>query len=64
MLSVLLLLGVLVAYPDTREPCAFYILLSSAILTTVICLHLLLGGSPFIWIVLNITRDQGTVSAE
>lgn len=60
MLSVLLMLGVLVVCPETREPYMFYILLSIAILTTVICLHLLLGGSPFIWIVLNITRDQGT----
>ncbi|XP_034246891.1 dolichol kinase isoform X2 [Thrips palmi] len=60
MLSVLLMLGVLVASPETREPYLFYVVLSLAVLTTVVCLHLLLGGSPFIWIVLNITRDQGT----
>lgn len=64
MLSILLMLGVLVACPTTREPPQFYILLSTAILSTVIILHILLGGSPVLWIVMKFTRDQGTVSLQ
>lgn len=59
-LSVLAILATLVLFPTTREPPMFYMLLSSASFATVIVLHILLGGSPILWIFLKITHDQGT----
>lgn len=60
--AVLGMLLVLVFVPLTREPPQFFMVLSSAILFTVIALHSLLGGSPILWILYNIIRDELTVS--
>ncbi|XP_026291838.1 dolichol kinase isoform X1 [Frankliniella occidentalis] len=60
MVFVLLMLAALVSLPILREPPQFFIVLSTAILGTVVSLHGLLGGSPILWILVNITRDQGT----
>lgn len=60
MVFVLLMLAALVSLPILREPPQFFIVLSTAILGTVVSLHGLLGGSPILWILVNITRDQST----
>ncbi|KAK3917190.1 Dolichol kinase [Frankliniella fusca] len=60
MAFVILMLLALVAFRMLREPPQFYMVLSTAILCTVVSLHWLLGGSPILWILVNITRDQGT----